>query len=144
MTNIVYNKNGIPFDIDALATDVNGKLDRDCLNYSDTGYSVMAGASMPSNTYINLTLGASGSTYTAPENGYFYIGARQVSGSQCYFQIVGLDGVKIEQPAVWGGAYVSILYPTKKSDVVAVNYGGTYANIIFRFYYAKGSESEAN
>ena len=28
----VYNKNGVAFDIDALATDVNGKLDRDCSN----------------------------------------------------------------------------------------------------------------
>jgi hypothetical protein len=28
----VYNKNGIPFDIDALATDVNGKMDKDGVN----------------------------------------------------------------------------------------------------------------
>jgi hypothetical protein len=28
----VTNKNGIEFDIDALATDVNGKMDRDCTN----------------------------------------------------------------------------------------------------------------
>lgn len=32
MTDIVYNKNGIAFDIDAIATDVNGKMDRDGLN----------------------------------------------------------------------------------------------------------------
>ena len=32
MTDTVYNKNGIPFDIDALATDVNGKADRDLVN----------------------------------------------------------------------------------------------------------------
>lgn len=32
MTDIVYNKNGVAFDIDALATDVNGKMDRDGLN----------------------------------------------------------------------------------------------------------------
>jgi hypothetical protein len=34
MTDIVYNKNGVPFDIDALATDVNGKADRDLVNVS--------------------------------------------------------------------------------------------------------------
>jgi hypothetical protein len=28
----VYNKNGIAFDIDALATDVNGKMDKDGVN----------------------------------------------------------------------------------------------------------------
>ena len=32
MTNVVYNKNGIPFDIDAIATDLNGKMDRDGIN----------------------------------------------------------------------------------------------------------------
>ena len=57
-------------DINQIVTDLNNKLDRDCLNYSDTGYNFMAGASMPSNKYINLTLGASGSTYTAPADGF--------------------------------------------------------------------------
>ena len=32
MTDIVYNKNGIPFDIDAIATDLNGKMDTDGVN----------------------------------------------------------------------------------------------------------------
>ena len=32
MTNIVKNKNGIEFDIDAIATDLNGKMDRDGVN----------------------------------------------------------------------------------------------------------------
>jgi hypothetical protein len=32
MTEIVNNKNGVPFDIDAIATDLNGKMDRDGLN----------------------------------------------------------------------------------------------------------------
>ena len=32
MTEIVTNKNGIEFDIDAIATDLNGKMDRDGVN----------------------------------------------------------------------------------------------------------------
>lgn len=32
MTNIVTNKDGIEFDIDAIATDLNGKMDRDGVN----------------------------------------------------------------------------------------------------------------
>ena len=32
MSEIVYNKNGVPFDIDAVATDLNGKMDRDGTN----------------------------------------------------------------------------------------------------------------
>lgn len=34
MSNVVYNKDGIPFDIDALVTDVNGKADVDLSNTS--------------------------------------------------------------------------------------------------------------
>lgn len=40
MTQIVYNKNGIPFDIDAIATDINGKADKDLLN-TDTDRGVL-------------------------------------------------------------------------------------------------------
>lgn len=32
MTDIVYNKNGVPFDIDSIATDLNGKMDKDGVN----------------------------------------------------------------------------------------------------------------
>lgn len=137
-------KTNIQVDIDEIATDLNGKADVDLTNVNDSGTSTGAGWAMPSDTYKDLTLGASGTTYTAPANGYFHIGARQVSGTQSYFSIVGLDGAMIEQPAAWGGAYVGILYPTKKNDVVSVNYNGTYQDIIFRFYYAVGSESEAS
>ena len=35
MTDIVYNKNGIAFDIDNIATDLNGKVDVDLSNLSN-------------------------------------------------------------------------------------------------------------
>ena len=41
------------------------------LDYNDK--STISGWSMPSSRYIDLTLGASGSTYTAPANGYFQL-----------------------------------------------------------------------
>jgi hypothetical protein len=40
MTQIVYNKNGVAFDIDAIATDINGKADKDLLN-TDTDRGVL-------------------------------------------------------------------------------------------------------
>lgn len=48
MTDIVYNKNGVAFDIDAIATDLNGKMDRDGLN---------ALASVCVESYVNGTSG---------------------------------------------------------------------------------------
>ena len=62
MTDIVYNKNGIPFDIDAIATDLNGKADVDLTNLSSTAsrnfdgqviastLSLLSSASIPANT----------------------------------------------------------------------------------------------
>ena len=75
MTDIVYNKNGIPFDIDALATDVNGKMDKDGINatcpvvisrtpneqggiveiWSD-GYCVQTGYLAQANNNTNITI----------------------------------------------------------------------------------------
>lgn len=43
MTNIVKNKNGIEFDIDAIATDLNGKMDRDGVN-AETSVKAFDGA----------------------------------------------------------------------------------------------------
>lgn len=46
-------------------------------NVTATGSSTAAGWAMPSTTYTDLTLGASGATYTAPANGYFTINIKQ-------------------------------------------------------------------
>lgn len=141
MVNMVYNKNGISFDIDALATDVNGKLDRDCLNYSDTGYSVMAGASMPSNTYIDLTLGASGATYTMPSNGWLYCSA-DVTGSNGFMYIYNTTRKYAMQTTVISGVNQNTTVPVCKDDVISISYIGCTL-VKARFIYAQGSESEA-
>lgn len=139
---IVYNKNGIPFDIDALATDVNGKLDRDCLNYSDTGYSVMAGASMPSNTHIDLTLGASGTTYTAPANGWLFV-QKVASTSGQYIQLHNTTAHIVVFSNSSGSYGQAIIIPCKKGDVIRIDYTTAGNTLSFRFVYAQGSESEA-
>ena len=49
--------------------------------------------SMPSNKYIDLTLGASGTTYTAPANGYFFV--EKISGASNEWLTLHSSGVKI-------------------------------------------------
>lgn len=48
-------------------------LDVDLSNISATGKSKAGDYAFPSDTYVDLTLGASGSAHTAPANGYVYV-----------------------------------------------------------------------
>ena len=119
----------------ALATDLNNKMDRDCLNASDTGNIQMAKASMPGNKYIDLTLGASGTSYTAPANGWVVLvvkGNGYVSLSQ---------GSSVYNTNAGSQNWYSVLLPVVKGIFYA-NYKDV-TPVRFQFYYAVGSESEA-
>ena len=63
-------KTDIQVDIDEIATDLNGKADTDFTNVTNVGTSKGAGWVFPSDTYIDLTMGASDTIYTAPANGW--------------------------------------------------------------------------
>lgn len=101
---------------------------------------------MPSNSYIDLTIGASGSTYTAPANGWFWIGGltdsvqaitqfvmRRVSDK--FGVVFGTQGASLTDG--WCGG----ILPVKKGDVIVVYYINSTADIGMRFYYAEGQKS---
>ena len=141
-------KTDIQVDIDEIATDLNGKADVDLTNVTDTGYIKMAGASMPSNTYIDLTLGASGASYTAPASGYYWIEKASTQNSQ-YVDCVVKDSNNTSKFTVsiyyaYGGTIQRILVPVLKNDKLTVSYTAGGATNYFRFFYAQGSESEAS
>ena len=145
----VYNKNGIEFDIDDIATDLNGKADVDLTNVNNTGYTKMAGAGMPSSTYINLTLGASGTAYTAPANGWVFVRFLGNVNINCGHAITMLDNnnnviyeLNHENPNGNGSRTASIT-PIQKNLKYIISYWNSTGEY-FRFIYAKGSESEAN
>ena len=138
MTEIVYNKSGIPFDIDAIATDLNGKADVDLTNVNNSGTSVGASWSMPSTSYEDLTLGASGTNYTAPANGYVAIRA----SSTASFAYTHLAANNLLSTLVFYGNNVNGVgsyLPVKKGDIFNLTYGGVSITF-FKFVYAKGSE----
>lgn len=103
-----------------------------------------SGAGMPSNKYIDLTLGASGSTYTAPANGYILFDQQLNSGMGMWVNIFDsnnnyLYGYSTTSAATSG---TCITLPIKKNYKYTVNYTGGTKNRL-RFIYAEGSESEA-
>jgi hypothetical protein len=102
--------------------------------------SLISSYAMPSNKYIDLTLGASGTTYTAPANGWFYLS--KTAGSDWYF--AELSVVKDGQTLfyIYADAYrtsaCSVIIPVKKGDNVKAVYNATGTTNYFRFIYAEG------
>lgn len=98
----------------------------------------------PSNRYIDLELGASGSTYTAPANGWYYL--QKISGANNqHSSILALkDGetatgyMALEWTPMGNNGNVNML-KVPKGKKVEIHYNLTGATEIFRFIYAEGS-----
>lgn len=129
-------KTDIEVDIDEIATDLNGKADVDLTNITNTGNVLMAHNAMPSGTTYAYTTLASGSQYTAPADGWFYVQA-DVTGSG-YLSLSG-PMLAISQHA--GGN--SVFMPIRKGQKLTLVYSNA-SNIYVRFKYAQGSISEAS
>lgn len=143
-------KTDVQVGIDEIATDLNGKADTDLTNATDQAKILMGGMAMPSNRYIDLTLGASGTTYTAPANGWIFIRSFPTDFGG-YFSIVvnGLVNGRRSMPSrglrdAYGAEwYVTNFVPITKGTNFTVLYSAAEC-AEFRFYYAFGAESEAN
>ena len=119
---------------------IDGKADTDLSNATDNGKILMSSMAMPSDKYIDLTLGASGSTYTAPANGWFTF-AKFTNGTNQYIFIKGsLIGSELKAPN--SGSGLTVFLPVQKGDSVRVGYNAGGNTEYFRFIYAVGSESE--
>lgn len=133
------SKTEIQTDIDEVVTDLNGKADTDLTNVTDSAKVMMSGMGMPSGKYIDLTLGASGTTYTAPANGWVIVGKRCTAN-----QYLGTYSNTIMKCLeTWDSSYCSLYFPVKKGDIFPISYTAAGKTEVFRFIYAQGSESEA-
>ena len=142
-------KTEIQSDIDEIATDLNGKADTDLTNTTNTGYIKMAGASMPGNGYINLTIGASGATYTAPADGWFYVHGNSPANTNFHSITIFYNSVNNwDTPVVRvchnaSSAGTADLVPVKKGQTIRIEFSEmTMQHVVF--VYAVGSESEAS
>ena len=107
-------------------------------NISSAGRSFISGMGMPSTKYENWTLGASGSTYTAPANGYMLL--RRVSTSAGQY-VVGMDTTKNNYYDIcWAsatGQNLCAIVPCLKGAIIQFEYAAPTA-VQFRFIYAEG------
>lgn len=137
--NVVSNR--ATTDLDNLSvTGENHFANKDASNFTATGKATLAKIGYPDVThYDDLTHGASGTSYTAPANGYFAI--EESFGSSGYVQLRVEDNNNDEKYAIstsgsnFGGrAILPVIMGTK----VVLNYSGVNSNVYFRFIYAIG------
>ena len=140
----LINSPSIPADTSDLTnhsgfiTDVSNKANISADNFSNSGKSVIANLSMPSNTYAVITQADS---YTAPSNGWFeFMGTTDVVNGYVW----GSNNVNGYYQVSYAAAVnytVCVIIPAKTGDVISGGFGGAHATGL-RFIYAKGSESE--
>ena len=118
-------------------TALTPKLPFHAIDRNDSSW--VAQQAMPSNKYINLTLGASGSTYTAPANGWVFFAKAASSSGQfnCITNSTG-GGLRNDCNASNSGQWTTVSCPVKKGDKFAIEYSTSGETKRFRFIYAEG------
>ena len=103
-----------------------------------------AQASFPSNKYIDLTLGASGSTYTAPANGFVTVFGN-FGNANGFLHILDITGDRnncsVISKAGSGDWTCAATLPIRKGHTFGVSYNYNPTSVsygLFRFYYAEG------
>lgn len=105
------------------------------VDYNDTGF--IGHQAFPSNRYVDLTLGASSSYYTAPADGWFYLRkSATASGQYVYIEVakMSIDFVYTTSNTK------SYIMPCQRGDKVLITYTTAGATTSFRFIYANGSK----
>lgn len=106
---------------------------------SDNEY--MAHMSMPSNRYMDLTLGTSGSRYQAPADGYFGLASHETKAAGQYCRMIGYGNERLRQSSYSSsdGQYLEVLMPVSRGQMVYIYY--TAPIYKFTFIYAEGAPS---
>lgn len=111
-------------------------------NFSQTGLSTLSGLGMPSNRYIDLTLGASGTQYTAPANGYFILMYNTTSAdSWALMQNESCYNIGIYQLSVNFVAEGSRVWCSAKKGDICTSYYQNITPTRFIFIYAEGESN---
>ena len=96
-------------------------------------------ASLPSHDYVELTIGASGSTYTAPANGWVCFGYTTNTANR-YIALENLSanwGITSWCP-VGNNNGLALVLPVLKQDIFRTNYTADGSEKSLKFYYAQG------
>ena len=109
----------------------------------ESNSNLIASYGMPSSNYINLTLGASNSTYTAPANGWVTISKNANTSSSDttirYLYVQDNNTSMMDYISANSGTTACIVtFPVYKDEVFNVIYTATGTTVQFSFIYAQG------
>lgn len=113
---------------------------KDLSNITADGKGVIAHNTMPSDRYITLTLGASGSTYTAPADGWIYWNGDFATTSGHIRINSSKIGSATQANAVTATKLARIFIPVSKDDSVTVAYNDVNSTYTFNFIYSQGAQ----
>ena len=128
-----------PLGVDSLANS-------NASNFSKAGESYLSSLGMPSNKYIDLTLGASGTTYTAPANGWFVLDKAATAANQYAALYNTGNGTTtstlkgIAQTVIPVASNLGLTIPALKGDIVYLDYTLAGDILVWRFVYAQGEQ----
>lgn len=107
------------------------------LEYNDK--STISGWSMPSNRYINLTVGASGNSYLAPANGWFNLCIKSTSNTQyVILEYRDRNYFRVTSFCNQVGQWCAVILPVKKGQIITAEYDANGDYKEFKFFYAEG------
>ena len=122
-----------------LGTKANADLD----NLTAAGKAVASNLAMPSASYKDLTLGATGTVYTAPADGYVVFDAYAAAPQGVVSLLTHPTGINTLCTAGGNGnPYLRVYLPVAKGAKFRAEYydvDTSKAGFLFRFYYAKGA-----
>ena len=107
------------------------KLPFQAVDRNDSSW--LSGLGMPSDRYIDLTLGATDSLYTAPANGWVHLVIDVSAGGYLSIQD------NYYQPSNIAG-YIGGRVPFQKGQSFYIGYGGYLKTVLFKFFYAEGDK----
>lgn len=120
--------------------DISGKANVSLDNLSSAGDIYGSKLGMPSSAYTDLTIGADGTQYTAPANGYVNFACLAGTMLQLYNKS---SSELFSSVVAANSSALGIWLPVKKGDIFSI-YSVVTTPWRLRFHYAEGSKSEAN
>lgn len=127
-------------------SDTSNLADKNLSNITTTASALVSSLGKPTTTYETLTVGANGTEYTAPANGWFVI-ETSVFDKYSFYSGSLQNTTSGGKVPIGGYGYYDGggLIPVKQGDKVVLNRQTNDIVVnLFRFVYDKGTESEAS